>query len=171
MSLVLKLLTLEDVSERYVAWLNDYEVVKFTEQRFASHSREMVREFVARKMAASNEFLYGIFVAGVHVGNIKLGPIKQPHGVGDISYFIGERSHWNKGYSTRAIGEMVKLAFGLHDLQKVTAGVYQGNVASEKALLRNRFRLEGDLAAQVVFEGERRNLRLYGRLRTDADGV
>ena len=37
MKLYLKLLTIKNANQKYVGWLNDYEVVKFTEQRFYKH--------------------------------------------------------------------------------------------------------------------------------------
>ena len=34
----IKTLVLEDVKEQYVDWLNDYEIIKFTEQKYFKHT-------------------------------------------------------------------------------------------------------------------------------------
>ena len=36
--LTLKVLTPKDVSDEYVSWLNDYEVVRYTEQTFVKRN-------------------------------------------------------------------------------------------------------------------------------------
>ena len=84
----IKTLVLEDVEETYVDWLNDYEVTKFTEQKYFKHTMDSTKDFVANKYFSKNDLLFGIFVEGLHVGNIKLGPIKFEHMVAEVSYFL-----------------------------------------------------------------------------------
>ena len=62
MQLYLKLLTINSVNQNYVSWLNDYTVVKFTEQRFTKHNLLSVKKFLKNKLKSKNEFLYGIFL-------------------------------------------------------------------------------------------------------------
>ena len=45
----LRILNKDDVTERYIAWLNDYEVTKFTEQKYFKHTYESVLKFVLEK--------------------------------------------------------------------------------------------------------------------------
>ena len=45
-----------------------------------------------------------------HIGNIKLGPINFIHKNAVISYFIGEKKLWKRGYTTLAIEEIIKIA-------------------------------------------------------------
>ena len=42
----LRPLTLEDVTDEYITWMNDYEIVKYTESRFINHTRDTTEEFV-----------------------------------------------------------------------------------------------------------------------------
>ena len=57
----LKEITQKIVSNEYVKWLNNYEIVKFTEQRFRKHTKKSVIEFVNEKKRSKIEFLFGIF--------------------------------------------------------------------------------------------------------------
>ena len=42
----LKELNPKNISKSYVKWMNDYNVVKFTEQRFKRHTYKDVKNFV-----------------------------------------------------------------------------------------------------------------------------
>ena len=46
----LKILKVSDVNESYVKWLNDYEVTKYTEQRYFKHDVKRVKKFVDEKI-------------------------------------------------------------------------------------------------------------------------
>ena len=58
----LKELNVSDVSKNYVSWLNDYEIVKYTEQKYKKHTLKNVKSFVFEKRKSKNEFLYGIYL-------------------------------------------------------------------------------------------------------------
>ena len=49
------------VSEKYVKWMNNYEITKLTEQRFSKHTKKDVIRFVNEKKKSKNEILFGIF--------------------------------------------------------------------------------------------------------------
>ena len=46
----------------------------------------------------------------IYIGNIKLGQILPFHKAKFISYFIGEKKLWEKGYGKTAIVEILKIA-------------------------------------------------------------
>ena len=113
-NLKLKKLDLKDVNKRYLKWMNDPEVLKFTEQRFKKHSLSDIRKFVREKNNSKTEYLFGIFIGQksflIHVGNIKLGPIDKIHKSAELSYIIGDKNFWRKGIGTRAVNLLVKIA-------------------------------------------------------------
>ena len=169
MQLYLKLLTIKNANQNYVDWLNDYEVVKFTEQRFYKHKLLSVKKFIKDKIKSKNEFLYGIFLYEKekknlhHIGNIKLGPIDFIHKTGEISYFIGEKELWGKGYATLAIKEIIKVAKKI-GLKKLKAGLYEMNIGSKKVLEKNNFKLEGKMKSEIFYEGKRYNSYWFGKV-------
>lgn len=57
--ILLKVLRLNDVSESYVEWLNDYEVTKFTEQKYFRHTLESTETFVSQKYNSEGDLLWG----------------------------------------------------------------------------------------------------------------
>ena len=82
----LNILTTKDVTTKYVSWLNNYEITKYTEQSKNRQTNSSVKEFVLKKYKSKYNFLFGIYVNDNHVGNIKLGTIKWDHHVSDISF-------------------------------------------------------------------------------------
>ena len=162
--LTLKVLTPKDVSDEYVNWFNDYEVVRYTEQTFVKHNKEGVIDFVKDKLNSNVDLLFGIFFDTRHIGNIKLGPIDFNHKVSDISFIIGDKKMWGKGVMTQVIDFVVGLAFNDVALDKVTAGAYANNIGSIKTLEKNGFIVEGRRVKQILFEGERIDGVIFGKV-------
>lgn len=166
-NLLLRKLKLSDVGKEYLKWMNDYEVTKFTEQRFKKHSLSDIKNFIKEKNKSNNEFLYGIFFKKnslyTHIGNIKLGPINKFHKSAEISYIIGNRKFWKMGLGTLCVKKIVFLAKKKFKLKKLVAGCYQNNYASIKVLKRNAFKIEADLKSQVIFESSRVNKLIFGK--------
>ena len=50
---------------------------------------------------------------------------------------------------------VIKIAFERFNLEKVCAGSYDLNIASQRALLKNGFQQEGIRKKHVLFEGKR----------------
>ena len=165
--IVLRKLNLKkDISKKYQNWMNDFEVHKFTEQKYKKHSLINIRKFVREKNKSRNEFLYGIFLKKnnlkIHIGNIKLGPINFIHKTAEVSYFIGEKELWGKGYTTLAIKEIIKIA-KKKDIKKLIAGTYEKNTGSQKTLLNNGFKIEGIQKSEVIYKGKRISVILLGK--------
>ena len=157
----------KDISRRYQNWMNDYEVHKYTEQKYTKHSLADIRKFVMQKNNSKNEFLYGIFLKKnhlkMHIGNIKIGPINFIHKHAELSYFIGEKELWSKGLTALAIKEAVKIA-KKKGIKKLKAGCYELNVGSKKVLEKNKFKLEGKLQSEYIFMNKRIAQYLFGRI-------
>lgn len=156
----------EHVTEQYVAWLNDPEVNQYLESRFARHTLDTTREYVAGTLASPVNLFLGIrsVALGKHVGNIKLGPINEHYATAEIGIMIGDKQAWGRGIATAAIDMVSNIALNDLGLRKVTAGCYESNVGSKRAFERAGFVVEGRRAAQVLVEGKPEGLILMGRV-------
>jgi RimJ/RimL family protein N-acetyltransferase len=145
-----------DVTDDYVAWMNDPEVNQYMETRFSSHARDDVASFVERMRGNENVYFLAITLNedGRHVGNIKLA-LRPQHETGEISLFIGDKSQWGRGLGSEAIA-LVR-DFGLNELglAKLTAGCYADNAGSARAFEKCGFRREAVLEAEHVSNGRR----------------
>ena len=68
----------------------------------------------------------------------------------EIGYWIGE-PYWNKGIVTTAVGLLTKYAFENLKLEKLFAGIFEGNEGSKRVLEKCGYELEG-IARKAVFK-------------------
>jgi ribosomal-protein-alanine N-acetyltransferase len=157
--LIFKTLTLEDVTDKYVTWLNDPEVNRYLEVRYFLHNIEGCRQFVKQVNDDQSQHLFGIFMAqeeeSRHVGNIKLGFVNHHHRRGQLSLFIGEKDCWGKGLGTEAIKTITQWGFDRLALEKLEAGCYEENLGSLKAFLRAGYQVEGFFRKHLMDNGRR----------------
>jgi [ribosomal protein S5]-alanine N-acetyltransferase len=155
--LLFRPLTQLDVTEKYVGWLNDTQVNRYLEIRFTQHTLESCSSFIAETNADSTSYLFGIFdkLSNLHIGNIKIGFIKQRYSTGQLSLFIGEKSYWGKGLATEAILTITGWAFNELSLARLEAGCHDENLASLRAFLKAGYTVEGYFRKNTVIENRR----------------
>ena len=158
---------IQDATDQYLSWLNDVEVNKFLETRWISQTLETVVAHIEKVSSSSTEVLLKIVIAaeGTHIGNIKIGPIDVNNKSAELSYLIGDKSFWGKGYATEAINLCVDYCFETLGLHKVQAGCFEKNIGSQKALLKSGFELEGRLRQRILdIDGDRQDHLWFGRI-------
>lgn len=170
---ILRPILISDVTERYLRWMNDEDVVRYTEARHHSFTLDGLREFVSDTLVRQDVVFLGIFEkeTGLHIGNVKIGPISHIHRSASVGIIIGDKDFWGKGIAADVLTMVCGLSFGDLNIHKLTAGVIQGNDASLKAFLRTGFVIEGVRKKQNLFFGEWRDEILLGLLnegRSDA---
>ena len=154
-----------DVTRAYVNWMNDIEVVRYTEQRQITHTTSSVEAFVKEKHLSSVDFLFGIFVEDQHIGNVKLGPLVPHHRRADISYIVGKKDYWGQGVASASVLAVVKFGFTTLSLDKICAGCLANNTASLCVLKKCGFEQEARLQKQFFIDHERVDQILFGLLR------
>lgn len=152
-------------SEAYVRWLSDPEVTRYLEATQALSIRS-IEEYI--KARDRDSIFRGIYLDTWHIGNIKAGPVDYRHRHADIGIMIGETWAWGHGHGTEAIRQMVALCFGpAYKLHMVTAGIIDGNIASQKAFLKNGFKEIGRFPEFRRFESEWRDEYIYGLINAN----
>lgn len=129
----------------YLGWMQDPEILRFLEARFARHTPESLAGFIKSMNQNPDALLLGMFLKddGRHVGNIKLGPVSREHLRGDIGLLIGDKSVWGRGLATEAITALTRYGFESLNLNRLYAGCYGGNEGSMKAFLKAGWSVEG----------------------------
>ena len=153
--IILRELTLEDVTDRYVCWMNDPEITQYLESRFRSFSGEDLIGYIREKKSDPDSALFAICLldTDVRIGNIKLGPVHWRHRLASIGILIGEKEHFGNGFATEAIGLLAEYGFRKLNLHKLTAGCYVKNIGARKAFEKNGFTVEGVRKDHVLFQG------------------
>jgi [ribosomal protein S5]-alanine N-acetyltransferase len=135
----IRLLSPDDVSEEYVAWLNDPEVNQYLESRFHLQTLDTVRSYVKVMSDSLVDVMFGIFLndTNEHIGNIKIGSINTFHRFAEVGLIVGNSKMWGRGYASEAIILATKYSFEELQLNKLIAGMYSENTGSLKAFIKS----------------------------------
>jgi RimJ/RimL family protein N-acetyltransferase len=163
-NLELRTIKEKDISPAYIKWMNDSDIVKYTEQRFAQTTAQDIKIYIGQMADSRHDLFYGIFDHDAHIGTVKLGAINFRHKTADLSYIIGSKAHWGQGIASLAISTMVQIGFSRLGLMKICAGVYADNKASSRVLEKNGFEIEGIKKSQYLQDNQRVDSVLYGRV-------
>ena len=165
--LVLRTMETADAKPHYAQWMNDPDIVHYTESRFTTHSIDGIRDYIAAMRRDPDSLLLAMETETDrrHIGNIKIGPVDWYHQSGDIGLLIGEADCWGQGYASEAIAALADYAFAALGLEKLTAGVYAPNIGCIRAFERAGFKREGLGLSQYRFDDGRVDVVLLGRPR------
>ena len=146
-----------DVTDEYVAWLNDPQVNQHLETRFVTHTHDDVRRYVREQSRASDAVFLAIIrrADGRHIGNLRIGAIDRHHHSATIALVIGDRSAWGQGLGTDAIAAATQYAFSSLGLEKLTARCYATNAGSIRAFEKAGWHREGLQRSQFVTDAGR----------------
>lgn len=105
----LRPLTVADVTDRYVAWMNDPRVTAFLIAGRVPQTHDTVRAFVAQFVWPQAAAWAIVNEAGVHVGNtqIRLDWISD---TGEVGILIGDPAQWRRGFAREAIHQVMRQA-------------------------------------------------------------
>lgn len=153
----------EHITDAYLGWLNDPEVVRFSNQRFAIHARDSAAAYLKAFEGSPNHFLAIRRAADDrHIGTLT-AYVNPRHGTADVGIMIGEREVWGGGYGQDAWDTVLNWLVTRGDIRKVTAGTLACNKGMVRLMERSGMMLEGVRRGQELVEGEPQDLVLYGR--------
>lgn len=146
----LRPVTADDVTPRYLGWLRDEEVVQYLESRFHEQTMESVLAYVENLRNDPAQHFWAVTRRddGLHLGNVRLGPVEAEHCRAEVAFIIGERSVWGRGLATEAVGLAVRYGLEGLGLHKVTGGCYSLNKGSARIFEKLGFVLEATLKEQ-----------------------
>jgi RimJ/RimL family protein N-acetyltransferase len=153
-----------DIDKGYHRWMNDPEVIRYTESRFSSYTRQDLEEYIVKMQNDDSSLFLAIVLNEIHrhIGNIKLGPINTYHRLASVGILIGEKECWGKGYATEAIRLLANYAFEHLNLHKLTAGCIDANKGGMKAFQKAGFSIEGIQREHNHWNGAYHDVILFG---------
>ncbi len=162
--LTIRAFTGEDVTDEYIGWLNDRELMKYSRQRFLVHDRYTCNVYLERFRDSPN-FFWNIVrrTDGLQVGTATayVDPINFVVDVGLLIGYPGE------GYGSEAFGAIVTYLFAEYEARKVTCGTLSLNQAMCQIASRWGLRLEGTLRASEPMGDKYWPVNLYGILKCE----
>jgi RimJ/RimL family protein N-acetyltransferase len=144
------------LTERYVAWLNDPQVTRFSEQRHRTHTLETCRAYFESFRGTPHQFFAIVDRHGDHIGNIN-AYVDAPNRTADVGILIGNPNLWGRGYGTAAWSQFCDHLLAGRGLRMITAGTAACNHG-----MRGIFRKTG-----MVPIGRKRGVLLIDATPTD----
>jgi [ribosomal protein S5]-alanine N-acetyltransferase len=162
----LKLVSLarHHASGPYLAWMNDPEIVRYTESRDRKFSSSDLESFIAGCNEDPSVLLLGMIDKrdGLHVGNIKLA-FELRHRRGDMGLIVGDKTKWGRGFGRESIAAVTNYAFNALNLAKVAAGCYASNVGSIRAFIAAGWHEEARRKRHALCDGRWEDVILLAR--------
>jgi ribosomal-protein-alanine N-acetyltransferase len=137
----------DDIGPRYLNWLNDPDVNQYSGRRFSVTSKESAEKYLSSIGDSSRILAICQLEAGVHIGNIKYGPIDWFSRCTEMEILIGDKTQWGCGFATEAIELLSKHLFFTLKLHRVEAKTANPAFASavrklgwsQEGVMRDRF--------------------------------
>lgn len=147
----LRKLVPSDKSQRYLSWLNDPEVQRYTQRRGRTLSMEDMERFL-EFVNFSRDLHLAIVTKDnhLHIGNIALNRIDELNKNAELAIMIGDREYWNKGIGTEAIKLVTEYAFTKLNLHRLYTGA--NNIAFHRIMTKLNWTQEG-VARQAFANG------------------
>jgi [ribosomal protein S5]-alanine N-acetyltransferase len=156
------------LSPHYVNWLNDPEVVRYSEQRHKRHTLESCRQYW-QSFQDSPHFFWAITTVDKevgHIGNIN-AYIDENNLIASVGIMIGERRVWGRGYGLEAWMAVCHHLLSARGIRKVTAGTLALNKGMLKIMEKSGMVPDGRWHRHCIVEGEEVDVIFAALLRNE----
>ena len=138
----IRLLRSSDINKRYISWFSDITVTRFLEAR--NLTIEDSKSYLQKGHDTGNYYIYAICLTknDLHIGNIKIGPIKRKEGISDLVTVIGDKNYWKKGIASISISKAIEIGFNKAKIRKFIASINSLNISSINAYIKGGFSKE-----------------------------
>ncbi len=150
----LRKLTLNDVTHKYLSWLQEPEVMSGIAKN--NYTLNKLNDYVKSKINSKNVFFFAICDKenNNHIGNIKMEMVNDLAKVADLGVLIGEKKYWGKGIGYEACSLLINFGFNELKLKKIFLAVFDNNPNAIKLYKKLGFQLEGTLKQHVFVNGK-----------------
>lgn len=124
-------------------------------------------EFFDTLLRDREQFMFGIEVSGVYIGNAGLFHVNRVDGTAELGIGIGDKTCWSHGYGRESIGLLLDYAFRVQNLRRVWLEVLGSNGRAQRCYRSAGFVEEGRLREHVWNDGRYVDHVLMAVLRED----
>jgi ribosomal-protein-alanine N-acetyltransferase len=155
----------------YERWVNDHETTEYMSIGRYPLTKTKLAEYIKR-YNSSQDFLLGIFLKedGRHIGNVTLHYIDTHNRSAEIGILIGEKDCRGHGYGREAVVLLVAHAFNRLGLHKLTTGMVESNIASQRMFEKVGFVQEGRIQESFYINGQYCDCLRYGLIANEWKG-
>jgi RimJ/RimL family protein N-acetyltransferase len=134
-------------------------------------SAESVKKWIAKELEKENPgfviFVISLVDGDQPIGFVDLNGINLLHGDCWLGIGIGEPEFWGSGYGTEAMQLVLRYAFEVLSLHRVTLNVFEFNTRAIRSYEKAGYRIEGRQREAMLRDGRRWDILFMGVLRED----
>ena len=150
-----------DITASYVSWLNDPVVVRFSNQRFRTHTAESCLDYLRSFEGSDNMFLAVRLADRQRFIGTVTAYVNRHHGTADMGLMIGDRTEWGKGYGLEAWQILMRRLFDEQKMRKITGGTLDCNTAMKSIMEKSGMQLEAVRSRQEIVDGVPRDMLYF----------
>ncbi len=168
-NILLKRVSLADITDEYLAWLNDDEVTKGLETVPKPYTFQMLERYIKDVLASESTYKFMVLdkISGKSIGTAKIHSISKKNGTCNLGIMIGDKNYWGKGYGHDAYTTAVDFAFDKLGIRKIWEMVDANNVSSLAIFKKTGFQIEGYLKEQSFSDGKYVDKAILGLFAKD----
>lgn len=152
------------ISPRYIDWLNDRELMKYSRQRFFTHTSESCLVF-ANTFADSPSYFWGIVAndpALGHIGNLTAN-VDAHNRVADLTIMVGEAKAQGQGFGLAAWRLAMSYLLTQAGLRKVAAGTMAVNAPMIKIMQKSGMVEDGLRSRHFLYQDQEVDCVMYAK--------
>ncbi len=145
-----------------VGWLNDPEVVKFSEQKYKTHTRASQEAYIE---SLSDDDLYlCLFVGSAFIGTMTVH-VDPNNKIANMGILIGDKYYWGRGLGYEAWRAVCNELLHKKIVRRVEAGCMSCNTYMIKVCETSGMKCEASVPNHFLYHGVPMDLLLWGRER------
>ena len=148
--------------ETQVRWLNDPEIVRYSEQRHKKHNLETQKSYLGHFVSSGNKF--GEVYLDVKLIGTVTAYIDKPNSVANVGILIGEKSIWGQGYGHEAWRGFCNYLLD-NGARKIEAGMMGINFGMIHICRKYGMQQEGRLTDHFWIKDQLVDLVMFGKTR------
>lgn len=153
--------TNKDITNKYLDWLRDPLVTRFSNQRFLKHDYESCLDYLNSFDGTRNLFLAIDKLEEKEIIGTLTCYISSHHHTVDVGILIGDHSIWGKGYGQDTWNSTLNWLIKDCGYHKITAGTARPNQGMISLMERSNMELEAVKEKQELIEGRFEDLLYY----------
>ena len=155
------------ITDDYLSWLNDQNLLRYSKQRLREHDSESCRAYLKSFEGSPNKF-WAIRQRSdrLHIGSAT-AYVDLVDCAADVGILIGHSSVRGNGFGREAWGQIMDYLFRAEKLRKVTGGALAANLPMVRIFLHWRMALEGVRREQELVNEVPVDMLLFGMLREE----
>lgn len=140
---------IRDISERYISWLKDPLIVRYT--RIKETKIEKIIHYVLQNTTNKNVIFLKILFNKDHIGNVRLFIKRKTI---SLAIIIGDKKYHGRGIGTEVIRKLIKRIKKIKKIKRVEAFIHKLNYKSVAIFEKNNFTKDNKIDGKWIFNLE-----------------